>query len=222
MQKCEMTCDSNSIAALLLKEFENLKNKNRSCIRKDCTIYNHFMPSNMKFTSPIGLSLNEKDINSSKLLTFITNDYSAMNNKGIDVKWVSANNNLTNAKLKNIEKETQTVKNILDNSRCQHCDIINNFEMFGPQICETNNLNYLFVNVGNIMSALAISILSTNGNLGRLNGKEIATGIYKDFFNKEIEIKDITDILEKEFKGNYDVIITVFNGINSVSNIVKL
>ena len=216
-KKCIMSCNNNQTASILLEEFSKLENKRRKCIKQDCKIYRFHLPSNIRYTSPLGFGLDEKDIISS-ILTLVTNDYT---NGAININWVGEEK-IIEAKKKNINKEMQIVQGFLQNTRCQHCDIINNFELYGPSICKSNNIKYLFVNIGTIMKTPVITILSSKGNIGRLNGELIKDGIYKDFFNEKGSgnLEKLINILEKEFndKDFYDVIINVFNGINSITN----
>ena len=216
-EKCMMSCSDNKIASILLEEFSKLEDKRRECIRQDCKIYRFSLPSNIKYTSPIGFGLNENDI-ANNILTLITRDYT---NADISIKWIGEEK-LVEAKNKNIKKETQIVQNFLNNTRCQYCDIVNNFELYGPDICKNNNIKYLFTNIGHIMGNPVITILSSNGDVGRINGELIKNGIYKDCFDEKGrgDLSEILKILEKEFKNNdYDVIINVFNGINSITKI---
>ena len=214
-EKCMMSCRDNKIASILLEEFSKLEDKRRECIRQDCKIYRFHLPSNIKYTSPIGFGLNKNDI-ANNILTLVTRDYT---NADISIKWIGGEK-LVEAKNKNIKKETQTVQNLLNNTRCQYCDIVNNFELYGPDICKNNNIKYLFTNMGRIMGNPVITILSSNGDVGRINGEIIKNGIYKDCFDEKGrgDLSEISKILEKEFKNNdYDVIINVFNGINSIT-----
>lgn len=93
---------------------------------------------------------------------------------------------------------------MLENSECRYCYIINNFELYGPEICKKNNLSYCFITYGNFGNATVITVMSSEGNLGKVNGKEIKDRCFKGM---ELNPKNISEKLEYLSTINFDVMI---------------
>ena len=178
MEKCSIDFINSEVEKNLIQEF-NKVSKRRECIRPECKRFNKSLPSDIivqQFDGEL-IDVDDKDIAKGKVKTVVA---------GGSIYFIGDSEKV-NIKNKNIQKEAERVLNIVENSKCRHCDIINNFELYGEEICNRLGYSYIFFTFGEIDGAIVVTIMSSKGNLGRMNGEEVRTGIFKDLEPKSIK-----------------------------------
>lgn len=210
MEKCNILFADNNVERILSNEFKMVTPR-RNCIRKECSYFGKKLPKDIEIIEndtenknlELGISINNIDIPNDLKPGQFKKFLKYNNNGSADFFVVSCGGNLSPSS-KKFQNEANRVNKLLENSECRYCYIINNFELYGPEICKKNNLSYLFITYGNFGNATAITVMSSEGNLGKVDGKEIKDGCFKGM---ELNPKNISEKLEYLSTINFDVMI---------------
>lgn len=215
MKKCNITFNNDKTRKILEREFSNV-DKHKNCIRKECNFFGKQLPNDITVIETEEVSIdNISDASSFEITKDMIpekgkfNKFLKFNSDGSCNFFILLNNGeKLSPNSKKFQNEAKRVENLLSNAECKHCYIVNNFELFGEEICKRNNLSYLFFTYGKMMDTIVITIMSSKGNLGRINGEEIKTGCFKDLenisFDKIQELLDDDDDFDINIFINYE------------------
>lgn len=210
MEKCSILFLNNNVKRILSNEFKNVVLR-RNCIRKECSYFGKKLPKDIEIVED---DINEKTTESGINISNITipdnlkpgqfKKFLKYNNDGSIDFFVAGHEGNLSPSSKKFQNEASRINKLLENSECRYCYIINNFELYGPEICNRNNLSYCFITYGNFGNTAVITVMSSEGNLGRINGEEIKDGCFEGIENN---FESISKKIEYLSTINFDVLI---------------
>lgn len=210
MEKCSISFINNNVKRILSNEFKNVIPR-RNCIRKECNYFGKKLPKDIEIIedttddklTELGVTSSSFEIPDNLKPGQFKKFLKYNNNGSIDFFIAGYEGNLSPSS-KKFQNEANRVNKLLENSECRYCYIINNFELYGPEICKRNNLSYCFMTYSIFDNAVVMTVMSSEGNFGRINGEEIKDGCFEGM---EMTSKNISEKFEYLSTINFDVMI---------------
>jgi len=210
LENCQVLFASKEIEDLLFDEFSK-KEKRKVCIKPECTRFGKKLPSDIELIIP-----NNVGDPSFGMTSFEIDDEMlpepgkfrkllVTNQDGSSDFFLLSHAGQVDSSSKKFENEFKRCTNLIQNAECQNCLIVNNFELYGEEICKKHNLTYCFIGLGHANGQLVITAITSEGKIGKLNGIECKTGIFKNLTTTDEFKKIANDLSKKEF----DVLIAV-------------